>query len=71
MLKNPKFLLASFLLLIILILILQNTEVVEVRFLFWAFGMSRVVVIVLAALLGFASGFLVAKLGVRPRQRAA
>jgi uncharacterized integral membrane protein len=68
-LKNPKFLLASFLLLLLLILILQNTEVVQVRFLFWGFAMSRVVVIVLATLFGFASGFLVAKVGVRPRRR--
>jgi uncharacterized integral membrane protein len=70
-LKNPKFLLASFLLLIILILILQNTEVVEVRFLFWGARMSRVVVILLAALSGFAAGFLAAKLGVGKRRTAA
>lgn len=48
--------------LLILILILQNTEVVTVRLLFWELSMSRVILILLSTLAGFVSGYLVARI---------
>ncbi len=47
--------------LVVLIVILQNTEVVDVRFLLWEFRMSRVVLMVLTGAVGFLAGFVVAK----------
>jgi uncharacterized integral membrane protein len=45
-----------------LIILLQNTQVVEFRILFWKFSMSRVIMFLLTLLLGFGMGFLTAKL---------
>jgi len=47
--------------LVVLVVILQNTEVVNVRFLLWDFRMSRVVLMVLTGAVGFLAGFVVAK----------
>ncbi len=47
--------------LVVLIVILQNTEVVDVRFLLWDFRISRVVLMVLTGAVGFLAGFVVAK----------
>jgi len=44
-----------------LILLLQNTHVVMLHFLFWEFGMSQIILIPLILLLGFGIGFLVGK----------
>jgi len=53
--------------LLVLIVILQNTEVVDVRFLLWEFRMSRVVLMILAGAVGFLCGFVAAKFsGRRP-----
>jgi uncharacterized integral membrane protein len=48
--------------LVVLVVILQNTEVVDVRFLWWEFRMSRVVLMVLTGAVGFLAGCAVAKL---------
>ncbi len=54
--------------LVVLIVIVQNTEVVDVRFLLWDFRMSRVVLMVLTGAVGFLAGFVVAKFtGTRRR----
>jgi len=44
-----------------LILLLQNTHVVMLHFLFWEFGMSQIILIPLILLLGFGAGFFVGK----------
>ncbi len=44
------------------IVVLQNTQVVEFQFLFWTFGMSRIVVISFMMLVGFVTGYLVARM---------
>jgi len=53
--------LVSALTLVVLVVILQNTEVVDVRFLLWDFRMSRVVLMVLTGAVGFLAGFVLAK----------
>ena len=47
---------------IALILIVQNTEVVPVQLLLWRIWLSRIVLIVLMLAIGFAIGFVLAKL---------
>jgi len=44
-----------------LILLLQNTHVVMLHFLFWEFGMSQIILIPIILLLGFGAGFFVGK----------
>lgn len=44
-------------LVLVIIFILQNTEVVTVRFLFWNIAMSRVIFILILVAIGFLSGY--------------
>lgn len=65
---TPKVAAVGTLVLLILILIVQNTEVVSVRILFWELSMSRVILILLSALAGFGCGYLLATIGRRSRE---
>ena len=64
---KPRLVVAILLGALVLVLVLQNTEVVSVRFFFWEFSMSRVVLVLLTTLIGVVCGYLVARL---PRTRA-
>ena len=44
-----------------LIVLLQNTSVVTVRFLFWQFGMSQIILIPIVLIFGFTVGYIAAK----------
>lgn len=46
---------------LLLIVLLQNTQVVSVRFLFWKLSMSRIILLPLIMLIGFIIGFFVCK----------
>jgi len=46
---------------LLLIVLLQNTQVVSVRFLFWKLSMSRIILLPLFMLIGFIIGFFVGK----------
>lgn len=59
---RPKVVLLLVLSVVMLILVIQNTETVNVQVLLWEFTMSRVILILLTTLIGFVAGFLVAKL---------
>lgn len=59
---TPRIAAVGTLSLLILLLVIQNTDVVSVRFLFWEVSMSRVILILLSALAGFVSGYLVARI---------
>jgi len=43
------------------ILVVQNTDVVSLKFLVWEYSMSRIVLLPLVALFGFIIGFIVGK----------
>ena len=43
---------------IVLIFVLQNTQVVEVRFLFWAVSMSRALILIGTLAIGLIGGWL-------------
>ena len=59
---RPKVAFVILLGLLLLVIILQNTQVVAVRVLFWEIQMSRLLLIVLAAAVGFIGGYVVASL---------
>jgi len=46
---------------VLLILLIQNTQVVSVRFLFWQLSMSRIILLPAVMFLGFAIGFFFGK----------
>ena len=50
------------LIILFMIVLLQNTQVVELRLLFWTITMSRVILFSLTLLLGFIAGYVVAKI---------
>jgi len=60
---TPKAYLGLALALLVAVLVLQNTEVVEVRFLFWTLSMSRALLLPLV----FVAGLLVGWALHRPR----
>lgn len=44
--------------LVVLVIALQNSDTVTVRFLFWGFEMSRFILILLVFAIGFLSGYI-------------
>jgi uncharacterized integral membrane protein len=50
---------------VVLVLIFQNTEIVTVKVLFWEFAMSRMILILLAVACGFVGGWVVARVSAR------
>ncbi|MFH1279035.1 MAG: lipopolysaccharide assembly protein LapA domain-containing protein [Candidatus Eisenbacteria bacterium] len=62
-----RILLLIFSLLALLVLV-QNTNVVTVRLLFWSKPMSQVVLVLLTLVVGFLAGYLTAKIA-SPRRR--
>lgn len=47
---------------LVLIILLQNTKVISLRFFFWELSMSQVILLPLIMLAGFLAGFFVARL---------
>lgn len=66
---RPKVIVASVIIALLLIILLQNTQVVTLRLLFWKISMSQILWTSLTLLVGFVAGFVVAKLGPRRRAR--
>lgn len=54
--------------LLALFVLVQNTEVVTVRFLFWSKPLSQVVLILLVLVIGFLAGYLTAKVTASRRR---
>lgn len=52
-----------------LVLLLQNAQVVSVKFFFWEISMSRVIMFPLLILLGFALGYVAGTAGKKRRGR--
>ena len=59
---KPKLFVVGVMSVLLLILVIQNTEVVKITLLFWQFEMSRVILILLATATGFVGGYVVARL---------
>jgi uncharacterized integral membrane protein len=60
---KAKILIVAVLLTLLVILLVQNTQEVVFRIYFWKIGMSQVILVPLAVLVGFLFGYFVAKLG--------
>jgi uncharacterized integral membrane protein len=58
---KPKLLVALILLILAVIFISQNTEIVNVQFLFWSLQMSRIILIAGMFIVGCIVGFLLGK----------
>ena len=59
---KPKIIIILILIVLSLVILLQNTEVVEFQILFWKLAMSRIILISFVLISGFIIGYLVAKL---------
>ena len=67
---TPKGIIAGILLVLVLIVLGQNTEVVTIRLLVWKISMSRIVLMLLSMLAGVVIGFVVARVMGRSRSHA-
>ena len=56
MIKKPKFIITLIVTVIVLILVLQNTEPVDTQILLWDFPMSRALLLIITFLIGFTVG---------------
>lgn len=58
---KPKILFVIVLLALLLIVLIQNTQVVIFRLFFWSISMSQVILVPLAVLLGFLFGYFIGR----------
>jgi uncharacterized integral membrane protein len=58
---KPKTIVVLVLIGLFLIVLIQNTQVVTLRLLFWKAGMSQIILMPLIMLIGFILGYIVAK----------
>ena len=65
---NVKLIVVSVLAVLTGIVIMQNTEVVSFKLLFWQLNMSRILLLLVTLLLGFVLGFIIAKLTQRSHE---
>jgi len=67
---RPKFIVVLVLIALLLIILIQNTQVVTLRLFFWKVGMSQIILIPLTMAIGFVVGFVVSKVtGKQPTQK--
>ncbi|MDD5070842.1 MAG: lipopolysaccharide assembly protein LapA domain-containing protein [Candidatus Omnitrophica bacterium] len=62
---RPRTIAILFLSGLLLIVFLQNTQVVSIRFLFWKLSMSRIIFLPLLIILGFIAGFFTGRKSVQ------
>lgn len=58
---KPKTVVISVIAVLLLIILLQNTQVVSMRFLFWKISMSRIILFPLVMVTGYIIGFFVGR----------
>lgn len=56
---KPKIIVATVVSIVLIIILLQNTQVVTLRVFFWKVSMSQIILISLTLLIGFVIGFIV------------
>lgn len=64
---NYKLISILVLIVLVVLFVVQNTDVVEIRFLFWKASMSRALVIIFVLIAGIVSGWLLRGWGRRDR----
>jgi len=65
--KNLKISLPIVFVILFLIFLFQNTDQVTLRLYFWQISMPQIILIPIVLLIGFACGFIAAKLTGRPK----
>ena len=55
--KHAKFIIALVLVVLVVILLFQNTQVVTLRIYFWEISMSQIILIPLVLVIGFLAGY--------------
>lgn len=60
---RPKTIIVLIIAVLLVIIIVQNTQVVTLRLFFWKISMSRIIILALTLLVGFALGYAVAGIG--------
>ena len=65
--KNPKVIAGLVVALLFVIFLFQNVEKVPLQFFFWQWSMPKIILISLAIVVGFVTGFALAKIKGRPR----
>ena len=58
---KPKIIVIIILVVLFLVIMIQNTEVVDFQLFFWKMSMSRIIMISFVLLIGFVLGYLVAR----------
>jgi uncharacterized integral membrane protein len=66
---RPKFIVVLVLIALLLIILIQNTQVVTLRLFFWKVGMSQIILIPLTMAIGFVVGFVVSKVTGNQRKQ--
>ena len=62
---NAKKIIVLVLVVLLMVFIIQNTQVVEVKLLFWKVSMSRALMLLGTLVIGFVSGWLIK--GIKPK----
>ncbi len=65
---KPKAVIILIIFVLFLIVLLQNTQVVTLRFLFWEMSMSRIILLAVVLLIGIVIGYIAATIGGRERK---
>ncbi|MFH1862519.1 MAG: LapA family protein [bacterium] len=60
--KNYKLIALAVLVVLMVILIIQNSQVISIRLFFWKISMSQIILLLLTAVAGFGGGFITAKI---------
>jgi uncharacterized integral membrane protein len=68
--KNPKVIAGLVVGILLLIFLFQNREAVTLHLYFWQISMPQIILIPIVLLIGFAAGFIIAKLTGRPKAPA-
>ena len=63
-----KTILFLILIVVFIIVVLQNTQTVTLRFLFWQIHASRIILLPMFAVVGFIAGYIVAKMTRKPKE---
>lgn len=66
---RPKFILLTIIIVLLAILLLQNSDVVSLKIYFWEISMSRIIFFPVLIFVGFIAGFIVAKLVSSRKER--
>ena len=66
---KTKWILVAVLAVIIFVVLIQNTEVVSIQFLFWTLTMSRILMILFLVLLGLVTGYVLGRMQGRSSSR--